>query len=98
MTVRTITTLLGAAAIAIAVATAAPARADDQSFLADLRDHGVPIITSPAQMIGGGYTVCAEMRNGMSPEIGAQQWGVLNGWGPVIVDAAQHELCPDTLG
>lgn len=37
------------------------------------------------------------MRNGMSPEVAAQQFGMLNRWGPAIVDAAQHDLCPDTL-
>lgn len=83
--------------VAVGVVVAAPAGADDQAFIADLNARGVPQLIPPAREIGGGYQVCGMMRNGMSPEVAAQQFGMLNQWGPTIVDAAQHDLCPDTL-
>ncbi len=88
---------IAAITILIGAIVAAPAHADDQASIADLNARGVPQLIPPAREIGGGYQVCGMMRNGMSPEVAAQQFGMLNQWGPAIVDAAQHDLCPDTL-
>lgn len=88
---------IAAAWLGFAMLSTATAHADDQAFIADLNAHGVPTINSPANMVGGGYQVCSMLRNGMSRDMAAQQFGMLNGWGPQIVDAAQHDLCPDTL-
>lgn len=84
------------ATLAISIAAAAPTHADDQSFQDYLgRNHiGTGPVTSPIAL---GNFICVQIRGGMSP-INATQMT----WGPGldmpgIVDAAQHELCPDTL-
>jgi hypothetical protein len=79
------------------VALAAPAHADANSYLTYLNEHG--IITGyfvDAKKVEQGLTVCRELRAGMSREM------II---GPIVlipdpnavIDAAQHELCPDTL-
>jgi hypothetical protein len=86
---------LFAASAALLVAT--PAHADDDGYLADLSAHGVPFWGSRGQMTGMGYRVCGQMRNGEAPTTAATQFSWLNAFGPVIVAAAQHNLCPDTV-
>ena len=84
----------------IAVALAAPATADADSYLARLAANGVnPIGTmTPGSLVNGGLQMCSLMRAGMSPQDAAGSLGILAGvLGTPAVDAAQHELCPDTL-
>ncbi|AXN43491.1 hypothetical protein MM1218R_01543 [Mycobacterium marinum] len=85
-----------AALSAAALVAAAPARGDDDAYVTDLQSRGIPMPAGPAAAVGKGYEICAQIRNGMSPEAAANQWGIWNVWGPVVVDAAQHHLCPDT--
>ena len=81
-----------------ATVLATPAQADDQSFLNDLRSSGVPVMYEP-YYVGLGYKICAQLMAGMSTADAASQLGIEGQiWGPQIVSAAQHDLCPKTLG
>jgi hypothetical protein len=89
------------AALAVRALFAAPtAQADADSYLARLSANGVnPIGTmTPGNLVAGGLRMCDLMRSGMSPQDAANSLGILSGvLGVPAVDAAQHELCPDTL-
>ncbi len=98
MVLKTMTLL---ATIATAIALAAPARADEQGYLADLQTHGVPVL--PVAGVSGeervtniGYAVCAQLLSGAKPEDIAGRMGILSPFGPDIVAAAQHQLCLNT--
>lgn len=81
-----------------ATAFATPAHADDQTFLNDLRSSGMPVMYEP-YYVGLGYKICAQIMAGMSTDDAARQLGIEGQiWGPQIVSAAQHDLCPKTLG
>ncbi len=88
------------AALAVASVVLVPtARADDeQGYLDELAQNGVPMGNGPGGALRGGREVCDDLHHGMSPEqiIGTQLWA-LGASGPAIVHAAQHHLCPDTL-
>jgi hypothetical protein len=91
--------LVAAAAVASVLVGAAPARADNDSYLQYLRDHNfssimVDLNSNPSVQLSTGYETCDQLRHGIEPTILSTRWG---GY-PLIVDAAQHELCPDTLG
>ena len=95
---RSITVL--SAAIAAALMGAVPAaHADGDSYIRYLNDHGifVPGIND-AVRISRGAKVCTDLHNGMTPqqEIDANPIVYFDLRG--VIDAAQHELCPDTLG
>jgi hypothetical protein len=80
-----------------ALAFAAPARADDQGFLNDLRGAGMPVLYEP-YYVGLGYKICAQLDEGMSTDDAAKQLGIEGQiWGTRIVSAAQRDLCPHTL-
>ena len=84
-----------AASIALAellFGSAGVASADDASFLDRLppRTYG-ELVASDAKRVEFGHQMCAMLRSGMAPEAIAASWG--RPW----VDAAQQELCPDTL-
>jgi hypothetical protein len=85
--------------ISAAFAMAAPAHADGDSYIRCLNDHGtfVPGINDAAR-ISRGATVCTDLHNGMTPqqEIDANPIVYFDLRG--VIDAAQQELCPDTLG
>jgi hypothetical protein len=84
------------AAVAAAVAFAAPAHADDQSYLQYLNDHGTRVMAfNDATKVAYGYQACGMLRNGMSPDAIAGASPISDGRG--IAEAAQRELCPDTL-
>jgi Protein of unknown function (DUF732) len=77
--------------------TPAHADADDQGFLNDLRSSGMPVMYEP-YYVGLGYKICAQIQAGMSTADAASQLGIEGQiWGPQIVSAAQHDLCPKTL-
>jgi hypothetical protein len=85
------------ALLAAGAAFAAPGQADDQTFLNDLRATGMPVMYEP-YYIGLGYKICAQIQAGMSTQDAASQLGIEGQiWGPQIVSAAQHDLCPKTL-
>lgn len=83
-------------AAAVLVLSCGVAHADDQSYLQYLNDHGTRVMAfNDATRIAYGYQACGEMRNGMSIDAIAGSSPVSDGRG--IAEAAQHELCPDTL-
>jgi hypothetical protein len=84
-------------ALAITLSVAPLAYADDDSYVAALNAAGVPLLGGPGKYVAGGYRVCDELRHGETPAGAATQFGAYNGFGPAIVSAAQHELCPETL-
>lgn len=73
------------------------AHADDNQYVADLAAAGVPMLLGPNAAIANGYTMCAQLRNGASPEVVAGSFGLMSAFGGPAVAAAQHDLCPDTL-
>jgi hypothetical protein len=88
-----------AGCIAALIAPASPARADDQSFLNYPQAHGQSTTAwpmSPAQFVILGHGICTNLRAGADPLAGTSPIERVT-WGPVAVEAAQHELCPDTL-
>jgi Protein of unknown function (DUF732) len=89
------------AALAVASVVQVPtAHADDeQGYLDELAQSGVPMGGSPGSQLRGGREVCDDLHHGMSPDqIINTQFGVFGGvMGAPIVHAAQHHLCPDTL-
>lgn len=81
------------------IVLAAPAFADDQSFLGYLTARGQPTtsgVMGPGQFIMAGHMICGNIQGGADP---LQGFSVLDRgmMGPIIVRAAQHELCPNTL-
>jgi hypothetical protein len=83
--------------LAAALTLAAPAHADEQSFIDYLNSHGVPTFNRSAAL-GDGYKICAQIHEGMSPDDAINQYmGFGRLWSPTTVFAAQHELCPNTL-
>ncbi|WP_293001568.1 DUF732 domain-containing protein [Mycobacterium sp.] len=79
-----------------AAVSAAPASADDDGYLRYLNDHGTRVMAfNDATKIAYGYQACGMLRNGMSIDAIAGASPISDGRG--IADAAQHELCPDTL-
>jgi hypothetical protein len=93
--------LVGMAAAAASVVLAAPVHADADTYLAYLSGKGVnPIWTmTPGNLVSEGLRMCERMRAGMTPQDAAGSLGIFAGTlGAAMVDAAQHELCPDTLG
>ncbi|PLV44671.1 hypothetical protein X011_26485 [Mycobacterium tuberculosis variant microti OV254] len=73
------------------------ARADDQSYLDYLaqRHNEVTGSISPLVLLLGGHRMCTFIQGGMTPTQAAATAG--SPLGPAVTDAAQHELCPDTL-
>jgi hypothetical protein len=82
-----------------ALAMAPSARADGDSYIRYLNDHGtfVPGIND-AVRISRGSQACTSLHNGMTPQqiLDANPIVYFDLRG--VIDAAQHELCPDTLG
>jgi hypothetical protein len=85
--------------ISAALATAAPAGADGDSYIRYLNDHGifVPGIND-AVRISRGSQVCTSLHNGMTPQQIIDSNPIVYFDLRGVIDAAQHELCPDTLG
>ncbi|SOX53837.1 hypothetical protein MAAFP003_2513 [Mycobacterium ahvazicum] len=87
----------GAVAIAVMLGAAPRARADDQSYLDYLAQHHNDVTggISPPVLLLGGHRMCMFIQGGMTPPQAAATAG--SPLGPAVTDAAQHELCPDTL-
>jgi hypothetical protein len=90
------------AALALSVLMAVPAHADDASYLAKLNESGVPIPLPDKVRLSTGHYICGQLRVYtpgydirrlltntfyLDPEVA-----------DVELDAAQSELCPETLG
>lgn len=86
------------AAPVIGVAAAPFAHADLQSFSNDTAG----VWMDPNAKIAAGYRICTDMRAGMPYDAalhdGFNGYNTINGANVAIVNAAQHDLCPDTLG
>ncbi|MBS9534671.1 DUF732 domain-containing protein [Mycobacterium sp. M1] len=83
------------------ISVAAPAQADDASFLKYLDTHGFkyqnqPGLTTPAGAVQFGGIICQNLRRGRPAK---DRFGtkIASGISQTLIDAAQHELCPDTL-
>ena len=88
------------AALVASVVTAPVAHADDeQGYLDELTQNGVPMGNGPGGALRGGREVCDNLHHGMSADqVANTQFGPFGfAWGATIVAAAQHHLCPDTL-
>lgn len=79
----------------------APAQADDKSYLSYLESHGFkyqnsPGLSTPAGAVQFGGYICQNLRRGRPAR---DRFGtkVADGISKVVVDAAQKEMCPDTL-
>jgi hypothetical protein len=84
---------------AAVVVTASPAHADDASYLADLQSAGVPTamiggVFRPDAPVDMGHHICDALCAGETPQDAATKFGWMSQWGPAIVVAAQHDLCP----
>jgi hypothetical protein len=91
-------TLSAALVFAGALTLAAPASADDQSYLDGLAAEGVMInpMNSQAFLLQRGDAACRLLKAHVPPDQVAGQLG-FNGWmwNQRIVEVAQRELCPD---
>lgn len=93
-----------AAGLAIGFIGAPTASADEAGFLNELRANGFPGLTvGDAQMpdgvvVANGWMACNRLHLGEKPE---QTLAQLNpndvNKGRMLLNAAQHNLCPDTL-
>ena len=90
-----VTALLGAAFLLVAP----QAHADNTSYLGDLNAAGVPVIAGQNQELIMGNQICTALHDGMTPAAASAGdfLPIQKPWGPQIVAAAQHNLCPDTL-
>lgn len=87
---------IGIAAAVLLLGTAEPAQADEQAFLDQIPPRNYISMWQPdAGRLMTGYNVCTMLRGGTPPQVVAE--GFTNGDGWPWVNAAQHELCPDTL-
>lgn len=84
-------------AAAAALTTAAGAQADSDSYLQYLRDHGQTVLPfMEGSWLTSGRMVCNELKEGLPREEILRQF-TFGSDGNVGIDAAQHELCPETL-
>lgn len=80
------------------------AHADDQAFLNELRSNGFPGLSVAGQqmpdgaVVAQGYMACNRLHLGESPDQLLAQVSPNDARiGRMLVQAAQHNLCPDTL-
>jgi hypothetical protein len=93
-----------AAGLTVGFIGAPSAHADEQGFLNELRSNGFPGLSFAGQqmpdgaVVAQGYMACNRLHLGESPDqLLAQLSPNDAGIGRMLVDAAQHNLCPDTL-
>lgn len=101
-------TCLGVAAVALL--GSAPAHADDASYIAALDAAGVFKSGPPNARLSAGHRFCSQLRNGETPDqivAGFPRRPSFGGPSMVddlqsnprpVIDIAQRELCPETLG
>lgn len=85
----------------IGLLLAAPANADDNSYLQYINDRGYTGVYfggyfHPRNTVALGHAVCDDLRNGGNPGLQQVKWWMLPQL-PLVREGAQHELCPDTL-
>jgi Protein of unknown function (DUF732) len=87
------------AAIAAMISLAASAHADGDSFIRYINDHGIydPGINDSIRL-SRGVQACTQLHNGMTAQQVVESQPIVYFDLRGVVEAAQHELCPDTLG
>ena len=94
-----LTSTVLAAAAAVVLGTAGAAQADDQSYLDYLFAHGFtyhPGAYAAPLTIELGHQTCDKIHETGNPRAGLMplaNWALTD----VMIEGAQHELCPDTL-
>ncbi len=70
----------------------------ERAYVVEVEPSGVPV-RPPTGVLQAGRWVCDDLHRGIPPEeIIATHFGAFaDTWGPPVVDAARHHLCPDTL-
>lgn len=87
---------VGLCSAGMLLGSAGVASADDQAFLDQIPPRNYFSMWQPdSGRLMTGYNICNMLRNGSSPESLAGQFTTSDGW--AWVNAAQRELCPDTL-
>lgn len=88
----------GTAALGLLLGTAGVAQADEQSYLDQLNETGAgSFYSSSANRLTMGRKICDNIRLDGDPRAGFNY--VTNAAvSQQMIDIAQHELCPDTLG
>lgn len=83
---------------AAAVIGSAAAHADGDSFIRYINDHGIydPGINDSIRL-SRGVQACTQMHNGMTAQQVVESQPIVYFDLRGVVEAAQHELCPDTL-
>ncbi|MBS9535533.1 DUF732 domain-containing protein [Mycobacterium sp. M1] len=88
----------------------ATAHADDASYLAALDAQGVFRSGPPNARLSAGHRFCNELRSGATPDQVANAYVRRPSFGGPsmvddltvnlrqVIDIAQHEICPETLG
>lgn len=89
---------LAALMIGFGWAAAPPAVADDQGCINELHADGVLMLTGENFWVINCHKICDTLHSGVPAERLYDQFGLQNAQGPQIVAAAQHNVCPDTLG
>lgn len=88
------------AGVGLLLGAAGTASADEQSYLDYLFSHGWTYhydVSSATSAIKGGHIICDNIRwnggprNGVNPFMAASL-------DDLMIEAAQHELCPESLG
>lgn len=80
---------------------AAPAQADEKGYLGYLESHGFkyqnsPGLSTPSGAVTFGEIICQNLRRGR-PARDRFDKKIADGIPKVVVDAAQNEMCPETL-
>ncbi|OBK83375.1 DUF732 domain-containing protein [Mycolicibacter sinensis] len=85
-----------AASLGLLVGSAGVAQADDQAFLEQIPPRNYfSMWSTDASRLAGGYQICTSIKTGTPPNVTAESYRFDDGW--AWVNAAQRELCPDTL-
>lgn len=89
---------IGIAALGLLLGTAGAAHADDASYLRYLDANGIGYYdNAPSSRLAVGRVICDNLRFSRNPRAGFNF--VSNGMvSQPLIDTAQRELCPDTLG
>lgn len=88
---------IGIAALGLLLGTAGIACADEQAFLDQIPPRNyISMYTTDAGRLANGYQICTMIKTGTPTHVVAESYMKLgDGW--AWVNAAQRELCPDTL-
>lgn len=90
---------VGIVAAASSITLAPGANADDDSYLANLGQHGIITFKNPQGLIATGHAICNDLKSGVSlqDEMGkfqAAHYESTPQGVAIMVNAAHDELCP----